>query len=458
MEKLTVREIAEITGGQIFSKDIDMTVCGFSTDSRTIKPGEFFIALEGRNYRGHDFIRDAAERGASGIIADRPANEACRASVNHVIRVEDTTEAMARIAAELRKRSGIPVICITGTNGKTTVKEMLAHILLSRYKVLKSRKSYNNIIGVSLTFFELESFHEVVVMEVGTNHPGEIAKLAETASPNMAVITNIGDGHLKFFGDREGVFLEKVSLLKALPGTGLAFLNRDDPFLKRASVRGVARRYFGAESGSDYRINDVTKFGGGYEFTLNEKRYLLPLDGVHNVHNAVAAIAVAENFGLEYEEIRKALETVTLSEGRLERVESEGVWFINDAYNANPDSFESALSMLQTTPSEGKKVVVAGDMLELGSKSDEFHRMIGRSIAGKGIDLLVAMGAKARYIAYGAIESGMGKDRALCVQSHEDAAEIVRDLAGRGALVLLKGSRGTRMEEVLKCFTMSCTR
>ncbi len=458
MEKLTVRDIAEITGGQIFSKGMDAPVTGFSTDSRTIEPGEFFIALEGINFSGHDYIRAAAEKGAAGIIADRPANEACGAGVGHVIRVGDTTEAMARIAAEIRKRSLIPVVCITGTNGKTTVKEMLAQILSSRYKVLKSRKSYNNIIGVSLTFFELEPSHEVVVMELGTNHPGEIAKLADTAGPNMAVITNIGDGHLKYFGDREGVFLEKISLLKALPGTGLAFLNRDDPFLKRASVRGVARRYFGTEPGSEYRINDIAKSGGGYEFTLNEKRYYLPLDGVHNVHNATAAISVAENFGLEYEEIRKALETVTLSEGRLQRVEAEGVWFINDAYNANPDSFESALGMLQGTPSEGKKVVVAGDMLELGDKSDEFHRMIGRSIAGKGIDLLVAMGTKARYIAYGAIESGMEKDRALCVQTHEDAAEIVRDLAGRGALVLLKGSRGTRMEEVLKCFTMSCTR
>ena len=457
MIKLSVNEIARMTGGKLSSKEPEAPVIGFSIDSRTIKPGEFFIAIKGDNFNGHDFICQAAEKGASGLIVEYPPDPACPGTVDHVITVEDTCEAMGMIAAGIRKRVDIPVVCITGTNGKTTVKNILSGILSARYNVLSCRKSYNNIIGLSLTLFDLDLSHDVAILELGTNHPGEISKLAEIAGPHMAVITNIGDGHLESFIDREGVFIEKIRLLDFLPDMGIAFLNKDDCLLTRAGARNAMKKFYGMSAGCDFLITGLFKKEEGYNFSLNGNEFFLPLGGAHNVYNAAAAIAVSEYFGMSYEEIREALKGVSLPEGRIEKVNINGLVFINDSYNANPGSFESALKVLQDNGAAGPKGVVTGDMLELGAESDEFHRMVGRSIAVGGVDFLITVGSGARHIAEGAVESGMEEDRVLCAADHEDAAGMIRQIADSGTVILLKGSRATRMEEVLKCFTTSCT-
>ncbi len=457
MIKLSVNDVARMTGGKLSSKKPEDPVRGFSIDSRTIRPGELFIAVKGSNFDGHDFVLNAAEKGASGLIVGRPADPACSEMVDHVIVVEDTLEAMAMIAAGIRKGADIPVVCITGTNGKTTVKNILSSILSPRYNVLSNRKSYNNIIGLSLTLFDLDPSHDVAILELGTNHPGEIPKLAEIAAPHMAVITNVGDGHLEFFINREGVFIEKISLLDFLPDTGIAFLNKDDRLLARVGTRGTMKKFYGMSAGCDFLITRPLKKEGGYDFFLNGNRFFLPLEGAHNVYNAAAAISVAEYFGINHEEIRRALGTVSLPEMHLEKTDINDLVFINDSYNANPDSFECALKVLQDNGAGGPKGVVAGDMLELGSRSGEFHKMIGRSIAAGGIDFLITLGTGAGHIAEGAAESGMGEDRILRAVSHEDAAEMIRRIAAPGTVILLKGSRATKMEEVLKCFTTSCT-
>ncbi len=457
MINLTVREIAQTTGARIFSADEDMPVDGLSIDTRTIKTGEFFIALKGRNFNGHDYIPEAIKKGAGGIIAEYPAARGYGNEVDHLIIVDDTFRAMGKIAEYIRKRSGIPVICITGTNGKTTLKEILSGLLSSRYRPLKSPGTYNNLIGVSLTLFDLEPSHDIAVIELGSNHPGEIAALAGITSPDAAVITNIGDAHIEFFGDRKGVFREKAGLLEYLPGSGAAFLNGDDAHLSGITGK-MDIKFFGRSSDCDFRITDIKKSGGGYDFCLNGERLFIPVEGEHNVYNAAAAACVAACFGIDYASIRKTMSEVSLPRMRLERISVNDIVFINDAYNANPDSFECALDVLKNIVTDGKKSVIAGDMLELGERAAELHKKIGKSIASKNIDFLITVGDLAKFVARGALSGGMNENRVFCAKDREDAARVIRELAGPSDVVLLKGSRSARMEGIIKCFTMSCSR
>ncbi|MGB2599351.1 MAG: UDP-N-acetylmuramoyl-tripeptide--D-alanyl-D-alanine ligase [Candidatus Omnitrophota bacterium] len=456
MIELTVKDIARVTDGKLVSKDENAVVWGFSIDSRTICPGEFFIAVKGQNFDGHDFIGAAVQKGAAGILAERDVSSEYGGKIDHVLTVEDSREAMGRIAAEIRNRARIPVVCATGTSGKTTLKEMLSCLLSSKYNVLKSKKSYNNIIGLSLTLFGLSPSHDVAVLELGTNRPGEISDLAQIARPSVCVITNIGDGHLEFLKDRDGVFAEKVKLLDFLKDSGAAFLNSDDPLLKKVSAEEGAIRFFGTSGDPDFRITDIKKEKSGYSFSLGGSAFFVPLEGEHNVYNAAAAIAVSRHLGVGDEEIRSKMKEMTLPGMRLERVEAGGVTFINDSYNANPDSFKCALEVLRESPTKGKRIVVAGDMMELGAKTTSFHEIIGKSIAGKNIDFLITIGGMAEHIARGALESGMARENVVRVGSHEEAADIIRRVAKAGDIVLVKGSRASKMEEVLRCFTTYC--
>lgn len=458
MVKLTIKEILSATGGKLASGEAGFAVPAFSTDTRDIIPASVFIAIKGNNFDGHDYVKDALDKGASGAIVERAVDTGAANKDKNVIIVGDTRQAMGSIAAMIRSRVDIPVISITGTNGKTTTKEILAHILSSRYKVLKSKKSFNNIIGLSLTLFDLEASHEAAVLEIGTNRPGEIGTLGAIARPDIAVITNIGDGHLEFFGDRRGVFREKTSLLDHVAPSGAVFLNKDDELLREVPHASAAGRFFGRTEGADLFISKVSRLPYGSEFSLNGDSYFVPLEGEHNVYNAAAAVAVAGYLGFSPQEISRSLMKVSLPGMRLEKVKAGNITFINDSYNANPNSFECALKVLSEDPSAGKRFVVAGDMLELGDKAEELHRMIGRSIAEKRIDLLIAIGANAGHVISGAVDSGMSRDRAMSAGSHRHAADLVRGFAEADTIVLLKGSRSARMEEVLKCFTTFYTR
>lgn len=452
----TVRQIAEIIEGKLFSKNPDASINGFSIDSRSIKKGEFFIALKGKNHDGHNFCQDALSRGASGLIIEEGGEEDVFMiqRTHPVIIVKNTYNAIGKIASEIRRRAQVPVICVTGTNGKTTVKDMLAHILSSRFKVLSSPKSYNNIIGLSLTLFNLEDSYDFAVVELGTNKPGEIRSLAEIACPNMAIITNIGRGHLEFFLDKMGVFAEKISLVDSLSKKGQAFLNGDDEFLSKVSLKNV--KFFGSSHKCDFLINKISKHEKGINFSLNNKDFFLPLEGRHNVYNAAPAIAIAESAGIEYSVIKERVKDFSLQEMRFERREINGIYFVNDAYNANPDSFRAALDAFEENALGNVKGVIAGDMLELGEKSNELHKEVGRNIAEKNMDFLITVGARAEYIALGAIEGGMDKKNVLRAESHKHAAISLRERANQGAVILLKASRASRMEEVLKCFTTCC--
>ncbi|MFH1664948.1 MAG: UDP-N-acetylmuramoyl-tripeptide--D-alanyl-D-alanine ligase [Candidatus Omnitrophota bacterium] len=457
MIELKVCEVASSAGGEAFSIDPEAVVNGFSIDSRAIMPGQFFIAIKGERFDGHDFLEDAAAGGAAGLIVEPPLAKEFAGKVGHVIVVENTRKAMGRIAAAIRSRSDIPVVCVTGTNGKTTVKEILSQLLSRRYNVLKSPKSYNNIIGLSLTLFGLEKGHDAAVLELGTNHPGEISELAAIAGPRMAIITNIGNGHLESFLTREGVLAEKISLLDSLREDGTAFLNRDDELLRKkgAGYRNV--KYFGMSPECEFGISGISRRGDGYDFSCGGERYFSPLEGVHNIYNAAAAIGAARYLGVSCDEIRERLAGFSGPGMRLEKVEINGITFMNDSYNANPDSFECALRVLSDGYDTARKGVAAGDMMELGPESDNLHRAVGTSVAEKGFDFLVVCGEKAAHIAEGAIMAGMERDKVFYAGSRREAAELIGKAARPGTVVLLKGSRASKMEEVLKCFTTYCT-
>jgi len=449
----TARKIVEITGGElIFGNKEEKITAGFSIDSRTIKSGQFFIAIKGDRYDGHDFVSRAVQKNASGVIVENADGELFKQKNACVIVVKDSMKAMSDIAAAIRKESKIPFICVTGTNGKTTVKNILADILSEKYRVLKSPASFNNIIGVSLTLFRLIDDFDIAVIELGTNRPGEISTLSGIVAPHAAVITNIGRGHLDGLNDLRGVFDEKRKLLDFLPIDGEAFLNKDDIFLRDVCSEKISISFFGTDTQSDNVLEEIRKKNDGYEFCLSGKKYYLPVPGAHNVYNASAAILVAEKFGIKYDRICEALQRTRLPKMRLEKIVSGGCTFINDSYNANPDSFECALKFLKSVNSN-KKGVVAGNMSELGGESRILHREIGKSIARKNIDFLVVLGTRAREIAAAAEESGMNPGNIIYAEDAGSAAKMVNKMADADTTVLVKGSRVSKMEEVIKCYT-----
>ncbi len=455
MIDFSVREVSEVTRGKMESVSPAETIKGFSIDTRTIKSGEFYIAIKGKNHDGHNYVNEAISKGACGIIIEN-ADIEIKGNPSHKIIVKDSLKALADIADAVRRKVNIPVVCITGTNGKTTVKDLTGHILSKRFKVLKSEKSFNNIIGLSLTLLNLEKTHDVAILELGTNHPGEIIELANIARPKIAVINNIGNGHIEHFGSREGVFKEKASLLDALGKSGKAFLNGDDDFLKNVKKDRINIKFFGQSEKCDLKIENIEKKENGFEFVFDKVNYRLPLEGVHNVYNASIAIALAKELGLSDEDIKDALGSVKLPGMRLERQVIDGVVFINDSYNANPDSFESAINAFQGMRSSAKKIIVAGDMLELGPSSTELHKNLGRKIKNSNVDFLVTLGGYAKYIAQGAIEAGMDPEKVVSTANHSDAANILMEIAKEKDMVLVKGSRASKMEEILRCYTTSC--
>ncbi|MFH1877900.1 MAG: UDP-N-acetylmuramoyl-tripeptide--D-alanyl-D-alanine ligase [Candidatus Omnitrophota bacterium] len=460
MIEVSVSDIITATGGELLEGEARTVVKGFCADSRKDVKGRFFIALKGASFDGHDYLDGVIAQGASGVImrkdSARVKNITGRAVT--VVLVDDTMECMGRLAGYIRKRVRIPVACVTGTNGKTSVKEILSHLLSAEYNVLKSEKSYNNIIGLSLTLFNLEDHHEAMVLELGTNHPGEISELSGIAKPDIGVITNIGCGHLESFYDREGVYKEKITLIDSLPSGGTAVLNNDDDYLSRAGGIKCKKEYYGMKYGSSFRISDVARKEKGYEFALNGNTLYIPFDGIHNVYNAACAASAALIMGIPYAAVKERLTGAPLPGMRLEPVDLGNIIFINDSYNANPDSFECALNVLREKYPRARKGVVAGDMLELGYRSDDLHRKAGRSVYNHGIDFLVTVGDKARFIAEGAVEEGMKTDFVLHAENHRDAAEKVRFMASaEKTVVLLKASRAAKMEEVLKCFTTCYT-
>lgn len=450
MIRMDVRTIAEITGGHLMQNGASVELQGFSTDSRSLQPGELFIPLRGDNFDGHDYMNQAIQNGAAACLSE----EMIGGLLVPVIKVNNTLRALGDLAAAMRRQFAGPVVGITGTSGKTTCKEMLAAILESTGPGLKSAGNFNNLIGVPLTLFDLQPEHRWAVVEMGMSERGEISRLAEIARPNIGMITNVGAGHLENFDGISGVARAKGELFIALPSDGVALINADDPEVLQLPVaNGVRRVLFGTVSEADVKAENIAGHNGSVSFDLvvegEVKKVVLPLPGRHNVANALAAAAAAYVIGVGLEQIVSGLQAFKPCPGRMELfVLTEDIVVLDDSYNANPLSVHAALDALHDLGSAGRRIAVLGDMLELGPTGPELHHHIG-ALAAERVDWLFTYGALAGEIARGAVESGFPQERVFSATSHDELAASLLEILHSGDRVLVKGSRGMRMEKVI---------
>ena len=455
MNALPLSRIAEFAGGRIASGNPDAMISRISTDSRTIQPNELFVPIRGDNFDGHRFIQQAAERGATGALVEE--NWSGQVSSNFaLIRVPDSLIGYQNIAAAYRQSLSLKVIAITGSNGKTSTKDFVAAALGRRFRVTKTEGNFNNHVGLPRTILEATQEDEFAIWELGMNHPGEIAALARIAAPEAAIITNIGIAHIEFMGSREAIAEEKGALAEAIGAEGTVVLNADDPFSEAIAKRTRAKIIFaGIESGS-VRAEDISQSARGSEFTILEGahrcRAQLPVPGLHMVQNAILAVAAARAFGVSIEDAAAGLNSTALTKARLQMREIHGVQFLDDSYNANPDSMQAALRTLVEIEAEGKRIAVLGYMGELGDEAERGHAEVGRAAAALGIDQLITIGAIAAKISNAAREAGL--EKAENVATPAAAADLLGETANAGDLVLVKGSRSARTEEVIAAFEL----
>src|SRR5438445_8878579 len=453
MNRLSIFQIAEFAGAGVSSGDDKSFIDKISTDSRTLKRGELFVALRGENFDGHNFVESAAKAGAAGAIVDStwkgkvPENFA-------LILAEDPLQAYQNLAASYRRSLSLKVVAITGSNGKTSTKDFAAAVLARRFRVTKTEGNFNNHVGLPRTILEATSQDEVAVWEIGMNHPGEVAALAKLAAPDVAILTNIGVAHIEFMGSRETIAAEKGALMEAVDAQGTVVLNADDPFTPGMAARARARVILAGTTAGTIRASEISQSGSGTGFTILEGahrcRAQLPVPGLHMVQNALLAVAAGRAFGLSLEDCAAGLIAAPLTKARLQIKEIHGLQFIDESYNVNPDSMKAALHTLVELAADGKRIAVLAEMRELGEESEHGHREVGETAAALKIDQLIAIGDAATAIADGARHAGLRKT--TVVNSTSEAADLFREIAAPGDLILIKGSRASRTEEVIEHF------
>jgi UDP-N-acetylmuramoyl-tripeptide--D-alanyl-D-alanine ligase len=453
MNPLSLSQIAQFAGGSLASGTGTVVIDKVSTDSRTIKRGELFVALRGENFDGHNFVEATAIAGAAAAMVDSnwkgklPENFA-------LIRAKDTLQAYQQLAANYRQSLTLRVVAITGSNGKTSTKDFAAAVLARRFRVTKTQGNFNNHVGLPQTILEATSLDEVAVWEIGMNHPGEVAALARIAAPDVAIITNIGVAHIEFMGSRERIAEEKGALAEAVGADGTVILNADDPFMKGIAARARGKVILAGTTAGTIRASEINQSGSGTDFTILEDahrcRAQLPVPGLHMVQNALLAVAAGRVLGLSLEECAAGLVSAPLTKARLQVKEIRGVQFLDDSYNANPDSMKAALRTLVELDAEGQRIAVLGEMRELGDQSGRGHREVGETAAALKIDHLIAIGNLAATIAEAAKRAGL--DNSSTVASTAEAAELLAEIAAPGDLVLIKGSRLARTEQVIEAF------
>ncbi len=452
----TIKEILKATGGALISGGLRTKVAGISIDSRQILPGELFVAIKGKNFDGHDFVSEALRKGAAGAVISKGSTVSAAPSAHEqvIVQVNETVKALGDLAHLHRERFELPMIGITGSNGKTTTKDMVASILARRYTTIKSEASFNNFIGTPLTLFKLTDQHQICVVELGTSRLGEIKRLSQIVEPSCGVITNVGPSHLEFFGDIDTVYRAKVELLEVLGKDGVAILNGDDQKLLRlARYFGIKPITFGVGRSCDFRASHISCQTDGLNFRLNGIYPIeLRLLGRHNVYNALASIAIVSTLGVDCDLVREALLTFRPPRGRMEVSEVNGIRIIDDTYNSNPQSLGCAIETLSRLSSPGRKILVSGDMLEQGVGARLRHFRMGQKAAGAGIDLLVTVGQLSRDTARGALRYGMSEAEIFEFNSKEKAVRWLLETVEEGDTMLIKGSRATRMEQIINSF------
>jgi len=451
--KLTVRDLQDLKPLEIRNLELlQGALTGVSTDSRTIRPGDLFVALRGPSFDGHRFLEQALARGARAAVVEASASWPRTTQISLVV-VEDTTKALGFLAGLYRNKFSLPVVAIGGSSGKTTTKDMVAAVLAARLNVLWTEKNFNNHIGVPKTLFRLEKKHDIAVVEIGTNHPGELQVLCDIVTPTHGLVTNIGAEHLEFFETIDGVAREEGLLFEWLAKhAGFALVNADDQRVVSAARACRRRISFGFTSrgvgvrGRNIQLDESGRarfeFSGGRIRMRRNVRLGIP--GRHQAANALAAAAVGLTFGIPASAIVEALETFAASDRRMVVLELRGVRVLDDTYNANPDSTIAALETLAAMSVPGKKVAVLGDMLELGACEAEEHRRVGEAAERLGINYVLTYGARAEQI-----HAAVKKAFAVHYDQKNVLAEFLAELVAPGDAVLIKGSRGMAMDDIV---------
>ncbi|HZK57160.1 MAG TPA: UDP-N-acetylmuramoyl-tripeptide--D-alanyl-D-alanine ligase [Clostridia bacterium] len=457
MIEQNVTIIAGACNGIIINKGNIETIDEISTDTRTMSRGSLFIPLIGENFDGHTFIGDAIKKGANAILVqeDRMGNVVIEDGIN-VIQVKDTLEALAQIAYYYRSLFDIPFIGITGSVGKTTAKDLIAGVLSGKYNVHKNVGNLNNEIGLPITLFNLEPYHDISVLEMGASFCGEILNLANIVNPDIAIITNIGVSHIEHFGSRENILKAKMEIAVNLKKGDYLLVNGDDECLKNISKKEKDYNivFYGLSSCNDFYPINVKDFGeGGSSFTVNIRgkpaKFKIKQLGLHNVYNGLAAVWIGIKYGMSPEEIQKGLNSFELSKMRLEITKKNNIKIIDDTYNASPDSMKAAINVLKNIKAD-RKIAVLGNMFEMGDFAEEGHRSVGRHLANKEVDLLITVGEMAYWIAAEAGESGLKEENIFSVFTNDDAIGVLKLNVQNNDAVLIKGSRGMAMEKIVR--------
>jgi UDP-N-acetylmuramoyl-tripeptide--D-alanyl-D-alanine ligase len=464
VETRSLKFVAEACDADIISGLPEMKFENVCTDSRQARPGDLFFAIKGEKFDGHQFIAEVAAKGVAAMVIEKsrcggdassPLGSVTRASQPPcaVLAAKDVRVALGKLAAAYRREFSPAIVCVAGSNGKTTVKELTASVLRQKFPTLWSEASFNNDIGVPLTLLRLEKSHQAAVVEAGTNHPGELAPLVKLIQPKYGVLTNIGREHLEFFGDLAGVAKEESALAELLPVDGILFLNGDDEWSEKIAARTKAKVVrVGLGEKNDWRARKVRLDKNGATFQVEcanndfAGEYRVNLLGKHQVTNALFAIAVSEELGLGRPSIRDGLAQCLPPKMRLNFWEAGGVRVIEDCYNANADSTLAALETLCGLPLQGRRVAVLGDMAELGATSEAAHREIGRRAAELELAQLFAVGKMAPVVGAAAREAGLL--RVFEFADVEGAMKAVKTFLKPGDVVLFKASRAARLERI----------
>ena len=459
MIEMKIEECLRAIGGKNSSGVGDEFFRGVSIDSRTLKKGELFVCIQGDRFDGHNFIKEAQDKQAAAIVLSEESEMGrVRGKTPVVIRVKNTLKALQELALFYRKKMPVKVIGITGTNGKSTTKEMTAAITEKKFKTIKTKGNLNNHIGLPLNIFDLSKTDEIAVMEMGMSAAGEIKRLAEIAKPEIGVVTNISEGHLVHLKTLKKVQAAKGELFDSLSEKETAIVNADDPLVLELakSVRAKVITY-GIYKGADIKAENICPMDReGFKLSVNFSGKNIPMCipflGECNIYNALAAIATSWSLGIAPDDIKQGLMAAKLLANRFEVSEHRGVTIINDSYNANPRSMKEALKILAKYKCKGRRFFIVGEMLELGDLSKPAHKALGVDVAKYSIDYLVTVGDLSSHVAKSAVASGMNKKNTAIASGHECAVAFIKKHSRSGDCLLVKGSRGSKMEEVVRRF------
>ena len=457
--QFTLAQVMQATNAILKKATIASVFGGVTTDTRKIEEGMLFVALKGERFDGHDYIAQAAQKGAIGAIVNKDYDVNKLADVEiDILAVDDTLKAYQDLARFWREKFNIPVIGITGSNGKTTTKDLTAAILSGKFNVLKTHANFNNEIGLPMTLLELNKSHDCAVVEMGMRGLGQIAQLTDIARPTIGVITNVGETHLEILGTMENIAKAKGEMAQAIEINGTVILNADNEYTAKMCKLTKARTlYFGIDHMADIKAFDIKTIGNGKtEFNVliagKEAHFTLNMLGIHNVYNCLAGIAVAYACGLSVEEMQRGLADFKPTAMRFEYRKLGDYNIINDAYNASPASTKAALANLDKVAT-GRKILVMGDMFELGSREVDGHREIGTEAEKYKVDIVITRGTLTKYTAESARKAGV-KEVYECA-SHEEATQLLKDILQKGDTVLFKGSHGMHMEKIIELLTIA---